>query len=124
MRREYVGCKVVQPMLIDRDVDGRRIRGGCGNRGEPRELRRAGNVRRDVGPALPAVARQLQVPVVGSRPDDVGIAWTLGDRDDRAVKLGARVVDRNRPAAGTLLVLVIGSEIGTDDVPRRATVAG
>src|SRR5262249_39230767 len=74
----------------------------------------------DVRPGLAAVARHLYVAVVGPDPDDVWIDQGRRDREDGAVELGRGVVDSDGSAGRLLLVLVIGREIRTDDLPRLA----
>ena len=54
-----------------------------------------GDVADDVGPGFAAVPGQLQVAVVGARPDDLRILRRFGDREDRGVHLGGGVVHRD-----------------------------
>src|SRR5215831_9959492 len=90
----------------------------------PGVLRQAGDVADDVRPRFAAVARDLQIAVVRPRPYDHRILRRFPDREDRRVRLGARVVDRD--AAGLLLLLlrrIVGREVGGDPLPRLAVIA-
>src|SRR5690348_13941563 len=90
----------------------------------PRILWQAGDVADDVRPALAAVARDLEIAIVGADPDHLRILRRLADGVDRRVHLGVRVVDGD--AAGLLLLLLRGivrREVGRDALPRLAKVA-
>src|SRR6185436_19419054 len=92
--------------------------------GDPGAARYAGQVARHVRPGFAAVARHLEVAVVGAGPDHVPVSGRLADRIDRRVVLGGGVV--HREAAGLELLLqlgVVGGEIGRDLLPRLALVA-
>src|ERR1700752_963540 len=93
------------------------------DRRDPRVLGQAGDVGNDIRPRLPAVARDLQVPVIGAGPDYLAVTRRLREGLDRCVHLGRRVVDRD--AARLLLFLflwVVGRQIGRDTLPRLAEV--
>ena len=61
--------EIVEPVMFEGDVSGT----GRGARrfypGDLGELRNAGRIGNDVGPMRAAVARDLQISVVGSHPD-------------------------------------------------------
>ena len=89
----------------------------------PAVLRQPAHVPHHVLPVPAAVARQLQVAVVGADPDEAGGERGLADREDRGVHLRHRVVDRD--AAGFLLLLllrIVAGEVGRDALPRLAVI--
>ena len=69
--------------------------------GHPGIRRQAGNTAGDVGPGPPVVPRNLQIAVISTGPDDTGLDWRIGQRHDRAMVLGPRVVSR-QPTGFTL----------------------
>ena len=78
----------------------------------------------DVRPVLAAVARDLDVAVVGADPDHVRVLRRFADRIDRRVHLGRRVVDGD--AAGFLLLLllrIVRGQIRRDAIPAVAVIA-
>src|SRR5438105_2196653 len=90
----------------------------------PRRLRQTSDVADDIGPRFPAVTRELQIPVVGARPNYVRIPGRFRDRVDRRVHLGRGVVDSH--TARLLLQLfgwIVGGEIRRDAIPRLTEVA-
>ena len=90
----------------------------------PAVRRQARHVGDDVGPVLAAVARELQVAVVGADPDRVRVLRRLADRVDRRVHLGRRVVDGD--AAAQLLLLlgrIVGREVRREALPGLALIA-
>ena len=108
-----VGPHVAEGVEVERRVDRARVEMPRLDRRDPRVLRQARDVGDDVGPRLAAVFRHLQVAVVRPRPDDVAVLRRLGDREDRGVRLGGRVVHRD--AARLLLLLlqrVVGGQVG------------
>src|SRR5215204_4290660 len=60
--------------------------------------------------------------VVGASPENALAVRRLGQREDRAVDLGAGVVPRYRPAGRLQLVRVVPGQIRTDDLPTAAEV--
>ena len=82
------------------------------------------DVGREVGPVPAAVARKLDVAVIGSDPDLPRCSRTFRDRVDRRVHLGRRIVDRD--SARLFLPLadrIVGRKVGRDSVPRHAMVS-
>src|SRR6266478_5848532 len=91
----------------------------------PRGFRQIRNIAGDVGPRLRAVARHLEVSVIGSYPDGLAIPRRLADRVDRCMHLGVRIVDRNTAGFFLLLFLrIVGGEIRRDALPRLTVIAG
>ena len=77
---------------------------------------------RDVLPRLPLVARDMQESVVAPGPEHAALDRRFGEREDRAVVLGAGVVLRDRPARWPELALVVARQVGADAFPRRPLV--
>src|SRR5262249_48989426 len=78
---------------------------------------------RHVGPVLPAVARDLDVAVVGPDPDHVLLRRRLHDGEDRVVDLHTGVIVGDRPSGLALLRLVVARQVRGDLLPRLALVA-
>ena len=78
----------------------------------------------DIGPVAAAVARQLDIAVVGPDPDQSRGAGAFADRIDCRVHFRGRIVDRD-PARILLLLLqrVVGREVGRNAVPAVAVIA-
>src|SRR4029077_7496431 len=96
----------------------------CFNPGNPRSLRKIWDVADNVAPGLAAVARELDVSVIGSYPDCLTVTRGLTDRINRGVHLRIRVVHRD--ATGLLLLLllgIVGGEVRRDAVPGLTVVA-
>src|SRR5207247_3161460 len=94
------------------------------DRRHPRVLGEAGDVADDVRPRFPAVTRDLQVAVIGPRPDYLAVPRRLRDRVNRRVHLGRGVVDGD--AARLLLLLlqrIVGRQIGRDTIPGLSKIA-
>ena len=129
LRHEDVRLEVVAAVAVERQVRGAFARARRLDAAHPRALRHAGHVRAHVGPRGAAVTRHLHVPIVGADPDEARPKGRFRDRDDRAVEFGAGVVDRH--AAGRLhvaalprseLLLVVGRQVGADDLPAVAAI--
>src|SRR2546427_5858013 len=73
-------------------------------------------------PGLAAVAREVNETVVGAGPQDVALVERLGQREDRAVDLGAGVVARDRAARQSELGRIVAGEVWTHDLPGVALV--
>src|SRR5256885_8125458 len=84
------------PISGGRDVAGRGVVGRGLKDAHQRPPGQAG--RRYRLPGLAAVAREVDETVVGAGPQDVALVERLGQREDRAVDLGAGVVARDRAA--------------------------
>ena len=94
------------------------------DRGDPCVWRQTGNVLDDIGPTLSVVACDLHVAIVGSNPNYVAILGRLGNRINRLVLLGIRIVDGQ--TARKLLMLarrIVGGEIGRNAFPGLAVIA-
>ena len=83
--------------------------------------RQAGQVLRDVGPGLAAVARELHQAVVGAGPDEPLLARRFGDAEDHARVLDADVVGREAAGAAHLR-LVVERQVRADHLPALAAV--
>src|SRR5262249_10965375 len=110
-------------MKLDRDVRGagvvpRRLDVADGS--PRREIR---DVLRAVGPALAAVARHLDEPVVGADPDHARLLRRLCNRVNDAAVLDTDVVGR-QAARASLAALVVERDIGTDLLPALTAVGG
>ena len=78
--------------------------------------------RRHVPPRRAAIARHVDKPVVGPRPDRVPLEPGGREREDGRVHLGAVLVERDRAAAVAERLRVRAREVGTDLLPRQALV--
>ena len=116
---------VAEGVAVERGVRRRRRRSGSPRPSDTHDaFGRPGDVAGDVRPGLAAVARQLQVAVVGADPDHLRVLRRLADRVDRRVHLGRRVVDRDAARLLLLLLLrVVRRQVGRDALPRLAAVA-
>ena len=79
--------------------------------------------RRDIGPRLAVVARDVKRPVVRARPDDTDLERRLGDRVQRAVNLFTGHITRDRLAAPALTARGLRRQIRRDLFPRYTLVA-
>ncbi len=79
--------------------------------------------RSDVRPRAAVVARDVERTVVRARPDHARLVRRFRDRVQRAVKLLARHVARDRLAARALAARRVACQIRTDRLPRHAQVA-
>src|SRR5664280_2743228 len=114
---------VAEGVPVERRVRGAvRVRSGLDPR-DPARGRQARNVLHEVRPRRAAVARELEVAVVGPDPDRLRVARALRDRVDRRVHLGGGVVHRD--SARLLLLLffrVVRREVRRDPLPRLSAV--
>ena len=100
--------------------------------GRPRRVRRSFDqahtaplrhlLRRDIGPVLASVPRDMNQPVVGARPDQPLLKRRFGHRENRVVKLRSGIVDIHRPARRLLLALIVARQIRTDRLPMHAAI--
>ena len=92
------------------------------NQADQAPLRQEFVRRRHVRPVLAAISRYLNQAIVCSCPDQIFLHRRLGNGEHRVVVFHAGDVERDRPAGGLLLALVIAREIRTDGCPARAMV--
>src|SRR5215213_1600488 len=86
------------------------------------QLRHGG--RRYVRPRLPAVARDVNEPVVGAHPQQPLGERRLFDHQDGVVDLAARYPSFQAPTVCRLLLrLVVPSQVAADHLPGTATIA-
>ncbi len=120
-----VGLDVAKRVTVKRRIR-RTFREAAGRDGRnPRVFGQIGNIAHYVGPGFGAIARDLQIAVVGAHPDNLAIFRRFRDGVDRGVHLGRGIV--NRHATGFLLLLlfgIVGGEIGGDTLPGLAVIAG
>src|SRR5205814_9758246 len=79
-------------------------------------------LRRHVSPALPAVARDMNQPIVCSSPYQALRDRRLRQCEDGVVVFGAGHVSCNRSARWLLLGLVVASQVRTDGLPVYAAI--
>ena len=98
-RLEQIRAWVVELVACGRHV----ARGGVvGRRLQHADERPLGQLgRRHQLPGPPAITRQVHEPVVGAGPQHIALVQRLGEREDRAVDLGAAVVAADRTARET-----------------------
>ena len=117
-RLEDIWLHISKGMPIDRCISRARVMKAGFHPRNPGSFRQIENITNNVAPGLRAVARHLEIPVIGPNPDGLTIARRLADRVDRCVRLRVRIVDRN--AAGFFLLLflrIIGGQIRRDALP-------
>ena len=91
---------------------------------QPGIFRQAGNVCDDVVPGFSAVARNLEIAVVRSNPNQILVFGRFADRINRRVHFRGRIVHRH--ATGLLLLLldrIVRCQIGGNALPILAVVA-
>src|SRR5689334_24736613 len=79
-------------------------------------------LRRNVGPLLSIVSRDVERAVISSRPDDTLLEWRFGDRVQRAVKLFSRNVASNRLTAHALTTIRMRRQVRRDSLPGHTLV--
>ena len=79
--------------------------------------------RRNISPGFAVIARDMKRPVVRAHPNHALFERRLCDCVERAVKLFAGYVTRDRFAAGALATFRMRGEIRRDPFPRHAFVA-
>src|SRR5258708_7360158 len=115
--------EVVKPMMLERYV---RSSGGRARRFDPgnfRELGNIGGITRQVAPMFSAVRSDLQIAIVGARPDHSSLRGRLGDSDYRAMIFRGRVLGPHR-ADALLLFRIVGGEVRADGRPRLPEICG
>src|SRR6185503_5555205 len=123
----HVGCEVVVAMIVERDVEGRRVEA---RRLDTTYVGAGGNAGETAGQVIPRAAvvlRQPDVAVVGAGVQQAGPQRRLGERDDRAVRLRARDVGRDttrRARRDPDLHRVAGREVCRDGVEIFAATRG
>ena len=88
-----VGIEVAERVPVECGVCRARRKAARLDPRNPRIARQARHVLDRVGPGLAAVARDLQVAVVGAGPNLARRHGRFADRKDRGVRFGRRVVD-------------------------------
>src|SRR5689334_22999030 len=96
---------IVEPVMLEGHVGG--SRGGTRwlNPGDLGVLRDTRRVAGEVGPVLAAIARHLQIAVVGTGPNHASLRGRFGDADHGAVVFGGGVLGPD--GADALLLLGI-----------------
>src|SRR5258706_15436082 len=91
---------------------------------DPGVAGQSANVTNGVCPGLAAIAGNLQIAVVSSRPDHTGVLWGLSDRINRGMHFRGGIVHGD-PARLFLLLLfrIVGGEIRRDALPRLSMIA-
>ena len=118
---KHVRRVVAKGVAIESGVSRARLEIARLHPADPRILRHARDVADDVGPGLAAVARDLDIAVIGADPDDRLIFRRFADRVDRGVHFRRRIVDGD--AARLLLLLLLGivrAQVRRDAIPASA----
>src|SRR5262249_4169867 len=76
------------------------------------------------GPGGAAVAGDVDQPVVGAGPEQASLQRRLRQREDRAVVLGAGVVDGKLASGAPELLLVVACQVRTDRSPALSLITG
>ena len=114
--------RVVEHVAVGDDVGGPGVEGRDVDLVDAPPFRQAGDLLRHVHPVLPAVARDVDLPVVGAGPEHVRIGRRDLDREERAVGLGAREVVVDGAARDDLLGLVVARQVRREDGPVSSPV--
>src|SRR6185436_10233787 len=79
----------------------------------------------EILPGLASVSRQLNIAVVSSNPNQVGVLWRFTNRKDRRVHFGRGIVHRDAARLFLLLFFgIVGRQIGRDALPCLTVIAG
>ena len=118
----YVRLVVIHEMALERRVGHARCRArGLDVRHD--SFRAKGrHVAVDASPCLSIVTRDMQVAVVGARPDQAALHRRLGHAVQRVVVLGRRGLLQHRTTGETLSRRIVLRQVGRDDVPRAAEI--
>ena len=114
---------IVHLMEIHRDVCRSRVVARSFDIAHRSPIREIRNVFCDVGPVLPAIARDLHVPVIGTCPNQAGFFGRFGDCKHRSRIFHANIV-RSEPARDSHAALVVARQVRADDLPTIAAVGG
>src|SRR5262249_13088809 len=96
----------------------------CFDAGDPGVFGQAGNFIDYVGPGLAAVARDLNISIISTHPDEPAIFWRLADGIDGGMHLCRGIVHGD--TAGLFLLLffrIVGGQVGRDALPGLAMIA-
>ena len=127
-RLAVVGClkevrmHVVEPVRVNDHVGNRRIEWRWLNDIDGAPLGQAGHPRRDVGPRLTTISRELYQAVVAARPNQSLLHRRFSNREDGVVGLDAGVVAGDRTARPFLLRFVVARQIGANHIPAVSAV--
>src|SRR5205807_9500088 len=121
---ESIRLVVVNLMEVHRDVGRALVMGRGLDLLQPPPLGQVGNAGGHVRPMLAAIACYLDLAIVGTYPDDLGIDGRDGDRKDAVKGLSAAQVEFDWAATAQLLALIVACQIGADGRPVRPGVAG
>src|SRR6266567_9467463 len=104
-RAENIWRHVSERVAIESSVGGACIEVTRLHPADPRILWQTGNVADNICPGFAGIARELQISVIGSNPDQIFVLWRFADRINRRVHFRRRIVDRH--AARLLLLLLL-----------------
>ncbi len=100
------------PLAVNREIDRR----------DERPLRQQIGRRRDLGPAIPAILRDMHQAIVSADPEHALLMGRLGEGKDRAVGLRAGVVPGDWTARRLQLLRIVAGQVRTDDVKTGGVV--
>ncbi len=117
---EEIGPGIIIAMGIDDNISRCRVerrRFDAGNRGP---FGQAGN--RHFGPGFSTIRRDVHQAVIAAGPEQVFLLGRLGQGEDSAVNLNARIVASDRAARPFFLCLVVPRQVAADRLPRLPAV--
>src|SRR5581483_424612 len=122
-RRIEVRCHVAKRMPVKGDVGRTWGKRACLYPAHPGVFGHTRHVCYEVVPMLSPIARQLQIAVVGSHPDEARGERRFADRVDGGMHLGRGIVDGHAARLLLLLLLrIVGSEVRGDPLPGLAVI--
>jgi len=122
MRPENVGAEVILPVLVDSHIGPSPLIRRWINHIDGALFR---HLRwRNVLPVLPVITRYVNQSVVTTDPKDPWLDRRFLEGKYRGVEFDTRVVMLNRASRNILVLVIIGGEVRTDNLPTLSAVGG